>query len=122
MTFEISSGNDLEDGTYKAQLARTEVRKDGQYGDFRVWHWIVDKGGETVEWSDSTSLATGPGSKTFARLTALTGRVPVVGEKIEEPTGKTVVLTIGRKKNGFGGVQAIGPYVDPQTTVEGLPR
>ncbi len=124
LSFEIAAGSVIEPGTYKAQLQRTEVKNGGKFGDgtFRIWHWIVDVDGEAVELSDSTSNATGPQSKAFTRLIALLGRTPQAGEKIEDPTGKTVVLTIGRKENGFPKVEAVGAYVDPQQTVEGLPK
>lgn len=125
MTFEIQEGGpDIEPGTYKAQLQRTEIKSGGRFGDgrFRVWHWIVDVKGEAIEVEDSTSLSTDPRSNTYQRLTALLGRVPQVGEKLEDPTGKTVVLTMSKKENGFPKIDAVGAFVDPQQTVEGLPR
>lgn len=124
MTFEIQAGVDIAPGTYKAQLERTEIKAGGSFGDgkFRVWHWLADVNGEATPISDSTSLNTGPQSKAYARLTALLGRAPVAGEKLEDPTGKTVLLTIGKKDNGFPRIDAVGAFVDPQQTVEGLPR
>jgi len=125
LTFEITAGGpEIEPGTYKAQLARTEIKSGGKFGDgrFRVWHWIVDVNGEATELSDSTSLSTDPRSNTYSRLLALLGRAPQAGEKLEDPTGKTVVLTLSKKENGFPKIDAVGAYVDPQQTIEGLPR
>ena len=136
MTFEIPqpSGSDLEPGTYKAQLLGVTVKSGGKFvspqnpeGKYRLWDWAVEKAGdngevELVPFSDTTSLNTGPKTNSYARLTALLGKAPQAGETIETPTGKTVMLQIVRKENGFAKVEAVLPFVDPQQTLPGVPR
>lgn len=124
MPFEIPQSQDIPPGTYKAILEKVEERTGGKFGDgnFRVWDWIVDVNGKGELLSVSTSMNTGPRSTSYAWLTALLGRAPQAGEKIDDPTGKQVLLTIGKKDNGFPKVEAVSPYVDPQQTVPGIPR
>jgi hypothetical protein len=118
MPFEIKSGApDIPPGSYKAQLASTEVGETDKWGGsrFHIWHWLVEVPGkdELVEFSDSTGLSTSPGSKTYLRLEALTGSAPKIGETVDDPVGKTVMLTIGKKANGFPEVLAVIPYQMP---------
>lgn len=130
MTFEIPQDQtDIPDGTYKAQLLGTSIRSGGKFtspqnpdGNYRVWDWAVEVGGEIVPLSDTTSINNGPKTVAYARLTALLGKAPQAGDKIEDPTGKTVVLTIGHKENGFNKIEQVGAYVDPQQTLPGVPR
>jgi hypothetical protein len=122
MTFEISGGApDIPPGTYKAQLEKTTVKTEGRFGDFRLWDWLVEVEGELVPLSVSTSLNTGPRTNTFAWLTALLGRAPSTGEKLDDPTGKTVLLQISHKENGWPKIDAVLPYAEPQQTA-GIPR
>jgi hypothetical protein len=128
--FKIDKGApDIPPGNYKAQLAGTQIKSGGKFkspdnpdGEYRIWDWLVEKDGELVPFSDTTSIGTTPKTVTFARLTALLGRTPEVGEEIEDPTGKTIVLQIGKKENGWPKVDSVGPYVDPQQTLPGVPR
>lgn len=122
-------GADLEPGNYKAQLVGVTIKDGGKFtspqnptGKYRLWDWAVEKDGELVPFSDTTSLNTGPKTVAYSRLTALTGKPPQAGEKIPTPTGKTVILQIGVKENGFPKIEAVIPYVDPQQTVPGIPR
>jgi hypothetical protein len=129
MTFKIEAGVDIPPGTYKAQLLGTEVIPEGTFktpknptGTYRRWDWLVEVKGESVPFSDNTSLNTSPKTITYARLTALLGEAPKAGDELSDPTGKTVVLTFGKKDNGFPKIEQVGAYVDPQQTLEGLPR
>ena len=130
MTFKISSPPpQIDPGTYKAQLAGSSIKTGGKFvsdknptGDYRQWEWLVEVPGKDLQsLSDNTSLFTGPASETYKRLTALLGRAPVAGEEIENPVGKTVLLTISRKDNGYAKIDLVSPYVDPQQTVPGVP-
>lgn len=132
MTFKIADvPEQIEPGTYKAQLEGSTVETGGQFksdknpnGDYRRWNWLVEVPGKEglQPMSDNSSLFTGPKSETYKRLTALLGRAPQAGEEIENPVGKTVLLTISRKENGYAKIDAVSPWVDPQQTVPGVPR
>ena len=129
MTFEIPNIKQIPAGTYKAQLEKVEVVEGGKYtsasnpdGSFRKWHWLLELDGKLEAFSDTTSINTGPNSTSYKRLTALLGEEPKSGQKIETPTGKTVLLQITQKENGFPKVEAVLPYVDPQQTTPGVPR
>lgn len=125
MTFEIPTTIDIPDGSYTATLGEVKADK-GQFGDFRKWDWLVEvtiEGKvEIVPLTQLTSANTGPQSKSYQQLTALLGTAPKAGEKIEAPTGKRAVLTIGHNEKGFPTVLNVGPYVDPQETLPGIPR
>ena len=132
MTFKIADvPEQIEPGTYKAQLEGSQVMEEGSFktdknqkGSYRRWNWLVEVPGKEglTPMSDNTSLFTGPKSITHARLTALLGRAPQAGEEIENPVGKTVLLTISKKDNGYAKIDLVSPYVDPQQTVPGVPR
>jgi hypothetical protein len=129
MTFEIPQESTLEPGTYKAQLVGTSIKSGGKFvtpvnpeGKYRVWDWAVEKDGELVPFSDTTSINNGSKTKSYARLTALLGKAPQAGDKIEDPTGKTVMLQVVEKENGFAKVEAVLPFAEPQQTLDGVPR
>lgn len=129
MPFEIPDAPDFPPGTYKAQLAGVQVKDGGTFkgpnnptGAYRVWDWLIEKDGELQPLSVTSSINTGPRSTSYAWLTALLGRAPQAGEKIEDPTGKTVVLQIGKKENGYPKVEAVLPFVEPQQALPGVPR
>lgn len=127
MTFEVSDFTDIADGTYPATLAGVEVKKGGFGGnDYRDWEWLVEvaEDGQTeiVPLHQLTSMNTGPQSNSYKQLTALLGAAPKAGEKIEAPTGKRVTLTIGHNEKGFPKVLGVGPFIDPQATLPGIPR
>ena len=121
MTFEIPNTLQIEPGNYPAILEKVEV-DTGQFGDFRKWHWLVEVGDKIESLTQLTSANTGPQSKSFAQLTALLGQPPQAGTKVESPTGKRVLLTIGRNDKGFPTVEGVSMIVDPQQTLPGVPR
>lgn len=125
LTFNIPDTVDIPDGVYTAMLQGVENDK-GAFGDFRRWQWLIDvpgeKGTEIVPLTQLTSANTGPQSKSYKQLTALLGAAPKAGENIEPPTGKRVTVTINHNEKGFPTVAEVGAYVDPQQTIEGLPR
>lgn len=122
MPFEIPTGTPIEPGNYTAMLERVEVDPGGSFGSFRKWHWIVDVNGEATPMTALTSENTGPQSKSYQWLTALLGRTPQAGEKIEDPTGKRVVLTIEKNAKGFPTVVLVAPFSEPQQVLPGTPR
>lgn len=124
MPFEIkSAAPDIDPGTYRATLTGVRPEHTEKFGgsDFYIWDWVLDVPGkaEPVEFSDSTGASTSPGTKTYIRLEALTGKAPVIGETVPDPVGMGCQLTIGKKPNGFPEVLAIIPA--PKQTEAGLP-
>ena len=77
--FKIPITQDIPDGAYTAMLENVE-EGDGNFGKFRRWHWIVDVPGATgvelIPLTQLTSVNTGPQSKSFKQLAALTGQTP----------------------------------------------
>lgn len=120
---------EIPPGTYKATLLGVQVKSGGQFkdpeknpdGSYRMWDWLVDVNGEGVEFSDTTSLNNGPKTVSYQRLTALLGEAPQAGKSYDPPTGKTCLLQIVKKDNGYPKVEFVLPYVEPQTEA-GLPR
>lgn len=121
MPFEIPSHTTIEPGTYKAQLERVDT-DEGSFGTYRKWYWLVEADGKLESLSALTSAHTGPRSRSYQWLTALLGRAPQAGEKLEDPTGKTVLVTVGKNDKGFNTVEAVLPLVDPTQVKEGIPR
>ena len=123
MTFEIADSGFPGDlpGSYKAQLLRTEF-VETSFGKGRKWYFLVDVNGEGHEASFLTSMHTGPNSKTYAWLSALLGRSPQAGEKLPDPTGKTVILQLDKNEKGYPKVVALVPHVEPQQVEAGIPR
>jgi len=124
MPFTIGTGGapNIPDGTYKAQLLRVEDGIPTKFGNSRKWYWLIDVAGTGEELSQLTSENTAPGTVSYRQLVALTGREPAVGETIEDPTGKTVLMDIKRKQNGWPGVEAVRPFVAPTEVEAGVPR
>ena len=121
MTFEIPQTIVIDDGTYPGVLERVESDQ-GQFGTFRKWHWLVDHDGKVDPLSVITSGNTGPQSKSYKWLTALLGRAPQAGEKLETPAGTRVLLKIGHNEKGFATVLEVLSYSEPQQVMEGVPR
>lgn len=120
-TIEAPKGPDIPAGTYKAQLLKVETGQ-GQFGSQRKWFWLVNVDGKGEELSVLSSTNTSPSSKSYKWLTALLGKAPQVGETIEDPTGKTVMLNIGPNDKGYPTILDIIPIVEPVQTEAGIPR
>lgn len=118
--FEIT-GVEIPPGNYPAILEKVEV-DSGQFGDFRKWHWLVEVGEKIEPLTQLTSANTGPQSKSYQQLTALLGQAPQAGTKVGTPTGKRVLLTIGKNAKGFPTVEAVSPFVEAQQVMPGVPR
>ena len=78
MTLEVPEVHSLPAGIYPAKVTNLEV-KTTDAGTFRIWSF--DVGGEKV--TASSSMMFGPKSKTYKWVSALIGRTPVPGEKLE---------------------------------------
>lgn len=126
MPFEITGGGapDIADGTYPAVLESVEELEGGQYGRYRKWHWLVENNGQITPLSTMTSANTGPNTVSFKYLTALLGTAPKVGERIEDPTGTRVLLTLQKNEKGWPKIvdDGVQPYTEPQQVLPGVPR
>lgn len=124
MPFEITAPQvQIEDGTYPGTLESVDSSyTHPTYGDGRKWNWLIEHDGKIDSLSSITSNNTGPQSKAYAYLTALLGRAPKAGERIEDPTGTRVLLQITHNDKGFPQVAAVLPYVAPQQELPGIPR
>lgn len=122
MPFEISKGTGVPAGTFKGQLLRVENDPGGKFGPQRKWYFAVETADEVIEHMEYVSTNTGPGSKTYQYLKGLLGRELQAGEVIEEPTGKTAMLTFVQKANGYSKLESITPIVEPVQTEAGIPR
>lgn len=125
MTFEIPLTVDVPDGNYTATLEGV-TEDTGNFGTFRKWTWLVectiDGQAQIVPLTQLTSANTGPQSKSYQQLTALLGEAPKAGQKIESPNGRRAVVTVTHNEKGFPKVESIGPYIEPQQTLPGIPR
>lgn len=122
MPFEIPTSLEIADGTYPATLEKVESYTHPQYGDGRKWFWLIENNGSIDSLSTITSSNTGPKSKSYAYLSALLKRELKAGEKIEDPTGSRVLLTITHNDKGFPQVAQVLPFQEPQQELPGLPR
>lgn len=131
MTFEIPLTVDVPDGNYTATL-ESVAEDTGSFGKYRKWTWLVEVTLPTEEHPEGvaqivpltqlTSANTGPQSKSYQQLTALLGKAPKAGEKIESPNGQRAIVTVTHNEKGFPKVDTIGPFVEPQQTLPGIPR
>lgn len=122
MPFTISEANGVPAGTFKGQLLRVEAEVPGKFGPQRKWFFAVEVEDEIKEHMEFASTNTGPGSKTYQWLKGLLGKDLKAGEEIEEPTGKTAMLTFVQKANGYSKLESITPIVEPVQTEAGIPR
>lgn len=130
--FEITSGADIPDGSYPAVLEKVEADR-GQFGDMRKWHWLIevpahkndqgeDVAAAVVPLTQLTSANTGPQSTSYKQLSALLKRDLKAGEKVEDPTGNAAIVVIAKNSKNYPKIVDVLPKVDPQQTIEGLPR
>lgn len=125
MTFEIPLTVDVPDGNYTATL-ESVAEDTGSFGKYRKWTWLVevtiDGVAQIVPLTQLTSANTGPQSKSYQQLTALLGKAPKAGEKIESPNGQRAIVTVTHNDKNFPKIESVGPFVEPQQTLPGIPR
>jgi len=109
-------------GTYKGILEKVSIAYTADGKEYRMWDFMLDVNGVLTPLSDTSSMNNGPKGKTYQWLTALTGRAPKVGETIEDPIGKQVLVTVGRKESGWPKIDMLTAYVEPAQTEAGIPR
>lgn len=124
--FNIGAGTaSVPAGTYTGILEKVEPEQvTSQYGQKVMWRWtfLLSVNGEARELDGLTSQATSPKSKAYAWLTAILGRAPAIGETLEPPIGKQVLVTVKEKDNGWPAISGLSPFVAPESIVPGVPR
>lgn len=124
--FNIGAGTaSVPPGTYTGSLVKVDSEKvNSAYGEKMMWRWtfLLNVNGEGRELDALTSQATSPKSKAYAFLTAILGRPPAIGESLEPPIGKQVLVSVVEKDNGFAKISGLSTYVEPQQTLPGVPR
>jgi hypothetical protein len=116
-------GVEIPDGTYKATLEKVEVAEgtfNGVTGPIRKWYFLCEVGQELLPISATSSMGTGPKTKTHEWLTAILGEAPKSGDTIEDPIGKIVLLTVSHldwqgNPSQFPKVKQLTQYVQPAT-------
>lgn len=126
--FDIKdSGPDIPDGSYPAVLEKVESDR-GKFGEMRKWHWLVElpaSNGQEARiesFTQYSSANTGQQSISRKILQALLKKDLKAGETVDDPTGNSCILVFGRNDKGFPKVLDALPKVDPQQTIDGLPR
>jgi hypothetical protein len=105
----FSAGDDIEAGAYNATLVRIERKTSKADGsEFRIWRFQTPEG---VDLSGSSSLATGPLSKTSRWAKAVLGRAPVPGESIGMLFGKPCIVAVETNEAGYAKVMDVYPAV-----------
>lgn len=104
MTLEVPEVKSLEPGIYPARVTGLEV-KTTDTGTFRIWSF--DVGGEKV--TSSSSMMFGPKSKTYKWVSALIGRSPVPGEKLEVIGLPCQLHLIVDEDSGYNKVESVLP-------------
>lgn len=104
MTLEVPEVQALDPGIYPAKVTKLET-KTTDSGTFRIWSF--DVGGETI--TASSSMMFGPKSKTYKWVTALIGRTPVPGEKLEVVGLSCQLHIIVDEDSGYNRVEAVLP-------------
>jgi len=125
MTFDVPEIEAIDQGIYNATLRKVSLKKieSGQYAGntIRIWTFDVDVNGVPQEVTSSSSLNTGPRSKSYAWLSALLGRAPVPGEKGLDPTGRPCrVHLIIDDESGYNKVVTVLPAEKGQKAVAAI--
>lgn len=125
--FEIPTTVEIEDGTYPAVVEAIEPTEHATFGKGRKWSFLVehtaaDGTSKVDSISTITSSNLGPRSKAYAFLSGIEGRPLKAGERVDDPTGKRVMVTIGHNDKGFPTVTAVAAFQEPQQTLPGVPR
>ena len=108
MTLEVPEVKSLPAGIYPARVSNLET-KTTDAGTFRIWSF--DVGGEKV--TASSSMMFGPKSKTYKWVTALIGRTPVPGEKLEVIGLPCQLHLIVDEDSGYNKVDTVLPANNP---------
>ena len=108
MTLEVPEVRSLPAGIYPARVSNLET-KTTDSGTFRIWSF--DVGGEKV--TASSSMMFGPKSKTYKWVSALIGRSPVPGEKLDVIGLPCQLHIIVDEDSGYNKVEGVLPASNP---------
>lgn len=124
MGFDVS-GVKIRPGIYEGTLesVKVEPSKDPRFpNDFRKWVFLLKVDGELTPLSATSSLNTGPRSKSYEWLSALLRRPLKAGEHIDDPVGQRVMITVADNEKGYSTIMALSAIAEPEQVVPGVPR
>lgn len=108
MTLEVPEVQALDPGIYPANVTGLEVKTLDDGTSFRIWSFAIkDELGTKV--TASSSMAFGSKSKTYKWVTALIGRTPIPGEKLEVVGLSCQLHLIVDEDSGYNRVEAVLP-------------
>jgi hypothetical protein len=117
VTLEVPVVTSLDAGIYQARVTNLET-KTTDAGTFRIWSF--DVGGEKI--TASSSMMFGPKSKTYKWVTALIGRSPVPGEKLDVIGLPCQLHLIVDEDSGYNKVEAVLPASGAQPRQSPVPQ
>ena len=109
MTLEIPDTNAVEEGVYPAVVTKLDLKETEAGDTFRIWHFDVTAEGETKKITAASSLMLGPKSKAYKWISAILGRRPEPGEKIEVVGYPCQVHLIVDEDTGYNKVETVLP-------------
>jgi hypothetical protein len=118
MTLEIPVTNAVDEGIYPAVLTKLDLKTIEGGDTFRIWTFDVTADGEVKKITASSSLMLGPKSKAYKWVSALLGRRPEPGEKIEVVGYPCQLHLIVDEDTGYNKVESVlpaGGKVAPRT-------
>lgn len=109
---DVIIGGDMVDippGAYPATVTSVETTVNPRDNStFRVWTFVLDKGNQV---DGTSSLLTGPKSKTWQWASAILGGSPK-GVPLSSLAGKRCIVTIVEGASGYPKVDQVLPYMD----------
>lgn len=109
MTLEIPVTNAVDEGIYPAVVTKLDLKTIEGGDTFRIWHFDVEVDGETKKITASSSLMLGPKSKAYKWISAILGRRPEPGEKIEVVGYPCQLHLIVDEDTGYNKVESVLP-------------
>lgn len=112
MTLEVPEVHALDPGIYPATVTGLDIKTLDDGTQFRIWSFII-KDGEGTKVTASSSMAFGQKSKTYKWVTALIGRTPVPGEKLDVIGLPCQLHLIVDDDSGYNRVESVLPSGGP---------
>jgi hypothetical protein len=108
MTLEIPDTHAVDEGIYPAVLTKIDL-KSTEAGEFRIWAFDVTADGKVEKVTAASSLMLGPKSKAYKWVSALLGRRPAPGEKLELVGLPCQLHLIVDEDTGYNKVESVLP-------------
>ena len=108
MTLEVPIVKTKEPGIYPATVTGLETKTMDDGTSFRIWSFVLQDG-ESTKVSASSSMAFGTKSKTYKWVTALIGRTPVPGERLDVVGLPCQLHLIVDEDSGYNRVESVLP-------------